>query len=59
MIFDDFQLVIKTCLKKTFFFVSYCSPLTCIFVFRNCPSTFDETMMFTGDPVTSRGLKVA
>ncbi|CAB4014998.1 ERO1 beta [Paramuricea clavata] len=24
---------------------------------RNCPSTFDETMMFTGDPVTSRGLK--
>lgn len=24
---------------------------------RNCPSTFDETIMFTGDPVKSRGLK--
>lgn len=27
--------------------------------FRNCPSTFDETLMFTGDPVKSRGLKVS
>ena len=24
---------------------------------RNCPSTFDETIMFTGDPVKSRSLK--
>ncbi len=26
--------------------------------FKNCPSTFDETMMFTGDPVKSAGLMV-
>ena len=45
------------CLLKNTFFRAKTMTLFLIPVFRSCPSTFDESIMFT-DPVKSRGLKV-